>query len=104
MTNWDKILGDIIRPFLASEHQQTFDYIFLGGKKIRPSYIEKLCHFYKKEAKPLYHAAAAIELFHAFSLVHDDIVDNESERRGKLPLHREKSVSEAILYGDFFTQ
>ncbi len=53
------------------------------------------------DTKNLFPAAAAIELFHAFSLVHDDIMDNATLRRGKPTIHTTHGVPTAILTGDF---
>ena len=71
-----------------------------GGKRLRPSLTllstEMLCEDYKK-ALP---AAAAIELIHNFTLVHDDIMDQDEFRRGVPTVHTVWDVPTAIIAGD----
>lgn len=73
-----------------------------GGKRIRPVLVYAFCEAlggdYKKAAAP----AAAIEMIHTFSLIHDDLpaMDNDDFRRGKLSCHKAHGEAMAILAGD----
>src|SRR5690554_8205034 len=70
------------------EPKQLYDpikYILsLGGKRIRPALTLMVCDFFGTDFKKAIPAALAVELFHNFSLMHDDIMDNAPLRRGKL--------------------
>lgn len=71
-----------------------------GGKRIRAMLLLLCTSMYSKNYKKAMPAAAAIELLHAFSLIHDDIMDNDDLRRGQLTIHRKWDTSVAILSGD----
>ncbi len=80
---------------------KTFNYVIEGkGKRIRPILTlltsKSLFENYKKS----YKAALAIEILHNFTLVHDDIMDNDSIRHGKKTVHEKWDPSIAILTGD----
>lgn len=80
---------------------KTFNYVMTGkGKRIRPLLTlltsKSLFGNYKKS----YNAALAIEILHNFTLVHDDIMDNDSIRHGKKTVHEKWDTSTAILLGD----
>lgn len=77
-----------------------WEFLDLGGKRFRPLLVlasAKACGGREKDALP---AAAAIELFHNFTLIHDDIEDNSQMRRGKPCLHITHGVPLAINAGD----
>ena len=73
-----------------------------GGKRIRPVLVLAFCHMfggdYRKAAAP----AAAIEMIHTFSLIHDDLpcMDNDDFRRGKPSCHKKFGEACAVLAGD----
>jgi geranylgeranyl diphosphate synthase type II len=69
-----------------------------GGKRLRPV-LTYLASFSASDANWL-PAACAVELLHTFTLVHDDIMDNASTRRGAPTLHKKYNLSTAILAGD----
>lgn len=73
-----------------------------GGKKIRASLTLATGLSYGIEKKFLLPVASAIEMIHAFSLVHDDLpcMDNDDYRRGKLSMHRAFGEAMAVLVGD----
>lgn len=88
----------------SSDDHQLFnpiEYILsIGGKRLRPAMCLLACEQLdgnKKEAIP---AAMCIELFHNFSLLHDDIMDEAPLRRGKETVHKKWSSNQAILSGD----
>jgi geranylgeranyl diphosphate synthase, type II len=80
---------------------KPLEYILqLGGKKIRPTLCLLSCELFGGNHKDAIPAALAIELFHNFSLMHDDIMDNAPLRRGKKTVHENWNNSTAILSGD----
>ncbi len=86
------------------EPHQLYDPIkymlSLGGKRIRPALTLMICDFFGSDFKKAMSAALAVELFHNFSLIHDDIMDNAPLRRGKKTVHEKWDVNTAILSGD----
>jgi geranylgeranyl diphosphate synthase type II len=80
---------------------EAIDYILkLGGKRVRPTLVLMGCELFEGNVAEALPAAAAIELFHNFSLIHDDIMDHAPLRRGKLTVHEEYNIDTAILSGD----
>jgi geranylgeranyl diphosphate synthase type II len=75
--------------------------INLGGKRLRPAILISASNFYKDEVlDEAIEAALAVELFHNFTLVHDDIMDAATLRRGNFTAHTKFGVDSAILTGD----
>ncbi|WP_340076041.1 polyprenyl synthetase family protein [Leptobacterium sp. I13] len=72
----------------------------LGGKRIRPILTLMTAAIFDSNYKKALDAALAIEMFHNFSLVHDDIMDDAPIRRGKLTVHKKWDISTAVLSGD----
>ena len=72
----------------------------LGGKRIRPLLSLIACDLYNQNPKKAIPSAHALELFHNFSLIHDDIMDNAPLRRGKKTIHEKWNTNIAILSGD----
>lgn len=75
-------------------------FIDMGGKRIRPVLTLLAAEMYDYSIEKSLNAALAIELFHNFTLLHDDIMDNASLRRGKSTVHEKWNASIAILSGD----
>ena len=71
-----------------------------GGKRLRPLLVLFSVKAVGGSFNKAYNAAAAVELLHNFTLVHDDIMDNADKRRGLLTLHKKYDLSTAILAGD----
>jgi len=71
-----------------------------GGKRMRPLLVELGCKLFQKEEKNVFNAAAAIEIFHNFTLLHDDIMDNSLVRRNRPTVHVKWNANTAILSGD----
>jgi len=71
-----------------------------GGKRIRPVLLLLSSELFNKDITIALEAALAIETFHNFTLVHDDIMDNAPLRRGKETVHVKWGVNNAILSGD----
>lgn len=72
----------------------------LGGKRIRPQFVLLACDLFNGKTADAISSALAIELFHNFTLVHDDIMDNAPLRRNQPTVHRKWNPSTAILSGD----
>lgn len=72
----------------------------LGGKRIRPIMCLMGNELFGEINPDAYHVATAIELFHNFTLVHDDIMDNAPLRRGMETVHEKYGESTALLAGD----
>ncbi|MBI1316471.1 polyprenyl synthetase family protein [bacterium] len=72
----------------------------LGGKRQRPVLVLTACTLYSGHHCPALPAALAIETFHTFSLVHDDIMDAAPLRRGQPTVHTRWGTATAILAGD----
>lgn len=80
---------------------QPIQYIMdLGGKRIRPVLTLMAADLFKGDIQQVIPAALAIETFHNFTLIHDDIMDNAPLRRGKQTVHEKWGVNNAILSGD----
>lgn len=95
-----------LNGLLVSDHphlQQAMRYALAGsGKHIRPWLAFQCGHLFGLEEKVLWPLAAAIELVHSYSLVHDDLpaMDNADMRRGQPSCWREFGEASAILAGD----
>ncbi|HIP47922.1 MAG TPA: polyprenyl synthetase family protein [Lutibacter sp.] len=77
------------------------DYILqLGGKRLRPLLTLISADAFGTEAKKALHAALAVEVFHNFTLLHDDIMDQAPIRRGKPTVHEKWDINTGILSGD----
>jgi len=72
----------------------------LGGKRLRPMLTLLAYSLYRNDVKRIMPYAAAVEAFHNFTLMHDDIMDNAPLRRGKQTVHEKWNVNTAILSGD----
>lgn len=97
----DKILSN---SFMNREPKSIYSpslYIVeSSGKRIRPMLVLFSAKAVQKKKIDAYNAAAAVELLHNFTLVHDDIMDNADKRRNKLTLHKKYDLNTAILVGD----
>ncbi|MBQ3148901.1 MAG: polyprenyl synthetase family protein [Alistipes sp.] len=71
-----------------------------GGKRIRPTLLLLACEAYGGNVQDALPAAAAVEMFHNFTLLHDDIMDNAEVRRGKPSVYAKWGENVAILSGD----
>lgn len=80
---------------------EPFSYMFhLGGKRIRPVLLLAANECLGGDQKKALPIAMAIELFHNFSLIHDDIMDEADIRRGQTVVHKKYGTNTAILSGD----
>jgi heptaprenyl diphosphate synthase/octaprenyl-diphosphate synthase len=91
--------ADSRSPLLAAAGAHT---IAAGGKRLRAALVllaARLGHYDLDRAS---HPAAAVELLHAASLVHDDLVDHTARRRGNVTVHARWDSSVALMLGDYF--
>jgi len=80
---------------------QPINYILkLGGKRLRPVLTLMTSEVFGGEFKTAMNAALSVEVFHNFSLVHDDIMDDAPLRRGKETVHEKWDLNTGILSGD----
>ncbi|MFK8045045.1 MAG: polyprenyl synthetase family protein [Crocinitomicaceae bacterium] len=75
-------------------------FLKIGGKRMRPILALMACELYDKDLSQALNASMAVELFHNFSLIHDDIMDQAPLRRGKDTVHVKWNENIAILSGD----
>jgi geranylgeranyl diphosphate synthase type II len=80
---------------------EPIEYILgLGGKRMRPVLTLMAAEVFDADYKAALPAAMAVEVFHNFSLVHDDIMDDAPLRRGKVTVHEKWNLNTGILSGD----
>lgn len=72
----------------------------LGGKRMRPVLVLMGCDLFEKNYSEALEAAMSVEMFHNFTLIHDDIMDNAELRRGKITVHKKWGLNAGILSGD----
>lgn len=77
------------------------EYILsLGGKRIRPALAIMACNLYKENIENVIDPALGVEVFHNFTLLHDDLMDRADKRRNKPTVHKVWNDNTAILSGD----
>ncbi|PID26717.1 MAG: geranylgeranyl pyrophosphate synthase [Candidatus Cloacimonadota bacterium] len=74
--------------------------VSMGGKRLRPILSRMINRMVGGSEEFIKHPSLAIELFHNFTLIHDDIMDNDDLRRGAETVHKKWDVSTGILSGD----
>ena len=84
----------------ASLYEPIKYILTLGGKRLRPVLTLMSADFFAGNYKQALDASLAVEMFHNFSLVHDDIMDNAPLRRGHQTVHEKWDVNTGILSGD----
>jgi geranylgeranyl diphosphate synthase type II len=72
----------------------------MGGKRLRPVLLLLSYNMFSDSVENVIPAAIAIEVFHNFTLLHDDIMDKAEVRRNRLTVHKQFSENSAILSGD----
>ncbi len=102
---WRQRLNDRLREAMDSQNPPTLyqpvRYVLEAeGKRIRPILLLLSCRVVGGEVQGAWDAAAAIELLHNFTLVHDDIMDQDEVRRGRPTVHKKWNPGIAILAGD----
>ena len=90
-----KLKGNPKRLYDAAGH-----LIVHGGKRLRPYMVIKSCHLLGGKTSNAMSPASAVEMVHNFTLVHDDIMDNDEMRHGVPTVHKKFGLPIAILAGD----
>tara|TARA_B100000768_G_scaffold181949_1_gene207664 strand:+ start:14314 stop:15279 length:966 start_codon:yes stop_codon:yes gene_type:complete len=97
----EKGINIFISNLSEQELYRPISYILeLGGKRLRPSLALLSSAFFGGNVEDILHPALAVEVFHNFSLMHDDIMDNAPIRRGQETVHEKWNTNSAILSGD----
>ncbi|MDQ2085682.1 polyprenyl synthetase family protein [Herbivorax sp. ANBcel31] len=83
------IKGSDVQKYFRPKHMYdaVISYVYRSAKRLRPSVLIMSCGCLGGEERVAIPAAAAVELFHTWTLVHDDIIDNDSLRRGEPTTH-----------------
>lgn len=84
----------------ASLYDPNQYFLSLGGKRVRPVMCLMGNELFDEIHPDCYHVATAIELFHNFTLIHDDIMDKAPLRRGQPTVHEKYGSATALLAGD----
>ena len=71
----------------------------MGGKRIRPVLMLMAYNLYKEDVSSIYDPATAIEVYHNYTLLHDDLMDRADMRSGKTTVHKVWNDNTAILVG-----
>ncbi|MEM6516373.1 MAG: polyprenyl synthetase family protein [Bacteroidota bacterium] len=96
-----KYLKDFSQPKEPSSLYDPVNYILqLGGKRLRPILTLMTAEIFGCKYQSALDAALSVEVFHNFSLIHDDIMDDAPLRRGKQTVHEKWDVNTGILSGD----
>ena len=99
-----KIEQEITRLQFTYPPKSLYDpieYILsLGGKRIRPALVLMACNLYKENVDTAVNPALGLEVFHNFTLLHDDLMDDADKRRNKPTVHKVWNANTAILSGD----
>ena len=97
----EKSLNKILLTNNPNYLYDPIQYVINGkGKRLRPILVHLVGHSYSADPEDLMKASMAVELLHNFTLVHDDIMDNDSVRHGKPTVHKKWDEPTAILSGD----
>src|SRR6516165_7064372 len=107
MKKFDELLKEFDAHFsvrhFPKEPQNLYDpadyFLGLGGKRIRPILCLMGNELFEEIRTDSWHVATAIELFHNFTLIHDDIMDKAPLRRGMPTVHIKYGDSNALLSG-----
>ena len=90
--NWNKEPKGLYEPI---------GYVLsMGGKRIRPALALMACNLFSEDVQPAVNTALGLEIFHNFTLLHDDIMDRADVRRGQQTVHKKWNDNTAILSGD----
>ena len=97
----DEAIGAIQFPSAPADLYNPIIYtLALGGKRLRPLLVLASCQMFGGEISDAINPAIGIELFHNFTLLHDDIMDAAPLRRGKASVYKKWNSNVAILAGD----
>ena len=97
----NNVLDSELELYAESEFKEPLKYALDGGKRIRPIILLLASECVGKIDDNTFAAACAIEFLHTESVIHDDIIDNETLRRQKDPFHIKYGYNTSVLTGDF---
>lgn len=105
ISKYQEFVEDALKEFnLPAEPNQLYSpltyFLAIGGKRMRPVLALMAAEMFSSDYKVGKHTALAVELFHNFSLIHDDIMDAAPLRRGHQTVHEKWNPNIAILSGD----
>ena len=105
LDQYQKIVADAIEKHTFTnkpdELYQPMNYIIShGGKRLRPIMLLMACDLFKGDLEKALKPSLAIEFFHNFTLIHDDIMDEAPLRRNKPTIHTLHGINVGILSGD----
>ena len=96
----NRFLGTKLKGNPTQLYDAAAYLIVNGGKRLRPFMVMKSCEILGGKLKDALPAASAVEMIHNFTLVHDDIMDNDEMRHGVPTVHKKFGIPIAILAGD----
>jgi geranylgeranyl diphosphate synthase, type II len=105
ITEYQQLISDYFTELALSKEPKNLyepiEYILhLGGKRMRPVLTLIATEVFDVDCKKALAAATAVEVFHNFSLIHDDIMDDAPLRRGNETVHEKWNINTGILSGD----
>ena len=97
----NRSLSEISYPDKPENLYEPIRYVMsLGGKRIRPVILLLVYNMYGKDIDEALKVAMALEIYHNYTLLHDDLMDNADMRRGHATVHKRWNTYTAILSGD----
>lgn len=108
MQNFEALSGQFTQRFNRSHfpnepsslYEPNAYFLQLGGKRVRPVMVLMGAELFDNITEDAWNVATAVELFHNFTLIHDDIMDKAPLRRGMQTVHEKYGESTALLSGD----
>ena len=97
----DKALAKELRLYTHSRFHDPLVYAMEGGKRVRPTMLMLSAEALGHKDDSVLGAAVAVELLHMESIIHDDVIDQETARRGKVPFYIKYGISASLLSADF---
>ena len=96
----DEYILNNLKIKIKDLHEASQHLIKAGGKRLRPFLVITTYNIFRDDLERVIPIAAAVEIFHTFTLIHDDIMDQDELRRGVPTVHKIWGVPFAILTGD----
>tara|TARA_B100000949_G_scaffold198313_1_gene184788 strand:- start:5088 stop:5924 length:837 start_codon:yes stop_codon:yes gene_type:complete len=97
----DESLLKVLEKHNRSNLYSPLKYATMGGKRVRPLILKLTAENLGGKTSESNEAAVAIELLHTESIIHDDIIDKQDDRRGKETFHKKYGINFSILTADF---
>ena len=99
--NVEKAISELRFDYPPKSLYDPIEYtLALGGKRIRPALVLMAYNLYKEAVEEAMAPAIGLEVFHNFTLLHDDLMDEADKRRNKPTVHKVWNANTAILSGD----